>query len=223
MKTKILLFLALGGVAARAATIVQTPGRISVEGIINGGLIAPGAVGDTLDYLKFEVLTTGDMTMTFTKSGRGQLWIGRYIGLTTEFAFLYDDLGKFVDPYSLIKPGETPTRLTLFLHPGIYVIAYGHWVGPEENEQVYDIDQGFLAVNPNGGGFTWGDYAYRVDGEARALEYWDGELDGSFIVTNLVPEPGLVVLLGVAAAFACFRRRTGSVSVASSMGPVLKL
>jgi hypothetical protein len=71
-------------------------------------------------------------------------------------------------------------------------------------------------VNPNGGGFTWGDYAYRVDGEVRALEYWDGELDGSFIVTNLVPEPGPVVLLCVAAVIACRRRRSHPNSLSAS-------
>jgi hypothetical protein len=215
MKTKILLFLVLGGTAAHAATIIQTPGRISVEGIINGSSGTGYPPSDTLDYLKFEVLTTGDVTMTLIANSASQLWIGHYTGLNSEFEYVRDEHGAIVWTYTLSNPND-PVALSLRLAAGIYVIAHGHWVGPEENEQVYDIDQGFRAVNPNGGGFTWGDYAYRVDGEVRALEYWDGELDGSFIVTNLVPEPGPVVLLCVAAVIACRRRRFHPNSLSAS-------
>ncbi len=69
----------------------------------------------------------------------------------------------------------------------------------------YDIFDGFTAVNPEGGGFTRGDYAYSIAGDVRALEYWDGELDGTFKIT-IIPEPS-VVWLGVAAGAFALRRR----------------
>jgi hypothetical protein len=62
-------------------------------------------------------------------------------------------------------------------------------------------------VNPEGGGFTNGPYAYSISGDVRALEFWDGELDGSFIITR-IPEPGTGLLL--ASALCLLARRKPS-------------
>jgi hypothetical protein len=76
------------------------------------------------------------------------------------------------------------------LDPGIYVAV----VGLRENTS-YDTFDGFVAVNPEGGGFTNGPYAYSISGDVRALEFWDGELDGTFKITS-IPEPSTAAYVG---------------------------
>ena len=92
--------------------------------------------------------------------------------------------------------------MTRTLDPGIYVAAMGMRINTS-----YDIGDGFTAVNPEGGGFTFANYAYSISGDVRALQYWDGELDGTFKITTFIPEPSWAVLCGVGLALIGLRRR----------------
>ena len=61
----------------------------------------------------------------------------------------------------------------------------------------YDIFDGYVPVNREGGGFPQAPCEYYITGDVRGLEYWDGHLDGTLTVTQ-IPEPGglsLILLL----------------------------
>ena len=177
------------------AVVVQTPGIIKVEGFLNGGIIAPDITGDTLDYLKFEVLTTTSITITSEFNSALFLHLAQFIGRDDEFGFVGN-------PYYLVQESSTEWDFfTRTLDPGIYVIAMG-----VRRNTSYDIFDGFQAVNPEGGGFTSGEYAYSIEGDVRAAEFWDGELDGSFKIT-IIPEPSATALCGLAAMAVGFRKR----------------
>ncbi len=105
--------------AARAA-VIQTPGLISVEGVINGdGSSPPGIRGDTLDYLKFEVLTTSSITVTSGFGNNGRLLLAQFIGRDDEFGFLDH-------PFILEQNSSTQwDSFTRILEPGTYVTAMG--------------------------------------------------------------------------------------------------
>jgi hypothetical protein len=159
------------------AAVIQTPGLISVDGSLNGSSGSPFEPSDTLDYLKFEVLTTSSITVTSGFNSAYHLLLAQFIGRNDEFGFIGN-------PFILNQISRTEwDTLTRILDPGIYVAV----VGLRENTS-YDTFDGFVAVNPEGGGFTNGPYAYSISGEVRALEFWDGELDGTFIITS-IPEP----------------------------------
>jgi hypothetical protein len=70
----------------------------------------------------------------------------------------------------------------------------------------YDVFDGYVAVNPEGGGFIQGPYQYTITGDVRGLEYWDGHLDGTFTVT-FIPEPASAALVGLAFGLSLWRRR----------------
>ena len=177
------------------AAVVQTPGIIKVEGILNGGIIAPDITGDTLDYLKFEVLTTSSITITSGFNSALLLHLAQFIGRDDEFGFVGD-------PYYLTQESSTEWDFfTRTLEPGIYVTTMG-----VRRNTSYDIFDGFQAVNPEGGGFTIGEYGYSIAGDVRAMEFWDGELDGSFKIT-IIPEPSATALWGLAAMAVGFRNR----------------
>jgi hypothetical protein len=167
------------------AAVIQTPSLISVEGVINGdGSSPPGIRGDTLDYLKFEVLTTSSITVTSGFNSAFHLLLAQFIGRNDEFGFIGN-------PFILNQASRTEwDTLTRILDPGIYVAV----VGLRENTS-YDTFDGFVAVNPEGGGFTNGPYAYSISGDVRALEFWDGELDGTFKITS-IPEPSTAAYVG---------------------------
>jgi hypothetical protein len=199
MKPGIFVGCAVGIVALQAplsqAAVVQTPGLISVTGALDGGLIAPGRVGDTLDYLKFEMPSSGNVTLTSGFGSGLRLLLAQFIGVQNEFGFVGN-------PYWLQQTSEEPASFTRPLAAGTYVLAMG-----VKDHTSYDIFDGFVAVNREGGGFTFTNYAYTVEGDVQALEYWDGNLDGTFTVTQ-IPEPGAVsVILFIGAAGILRRRR----------------
>ncbi len=201
MKTMILAALSgitvCGVLDVCKAAVVQTPGLISVEGVINGSSGTPFEPSDTLDYLKFEVLTTTSITVTSGFGGNAVLLLAQFTGDNDEFGFLGD-------PYRLVQTSsETWDSFTRTLFPGVYVTAMGVLTNTS-----YDIFDGFVAVNPEGGGFTVGNYAYSIAGDVRALEFWDGELDGTFKITYYdVPEPSGAALGLLTAGLALQRRR----------------
>lgn len=170
--------------AVGRAAVIQTPGLISVQGVLNGGIIAPDITGDTLDYLKFEVLTTSSIKVTSGFGSGARLILAEFIGRNDEFGFIGN-------PFYLEQTSSTEySTLTRSLTAGIYVAV----MNVNDNTS-YDIFDGFVAVNPEGGGFTNGPYAYSISGDVRALEFWDGELDGTFKITS-IPEPSAAAYVG---------------------------
>jgi len=113
-----------------------------------------------------------------------RLLLAQFIGRNDEFGFLDH-------PFMLEQTSSTEwSFFSRVLDPGIYVTV----MNVRDNTS-YDIFDGFVAVNPEGGGFTNGPYAYSIAGDVRALEFWDGELDGTFIIIS-IPEPGTAAYLG---------------------------
>ncbi len=183
---------------AACAAVIQTPGLIAVAGVINGdGSSPPGIRGDTLDYLKFEVLTTSSVTVTSGFGSGFRLLLAQFIGRNDEFGFIGN-------PFYLEQTSSTDySSLIRSLDAGVYVAV----MNVADNTS-YDIFDGFVAVNPEGGGFTNGPYGYSIAGDVRALEFWDGELDGSFIITS-VPEPCTAAYLGGSALLLWRRNASG--------------
>ena len=180
------------------AAVVQTPGNIAVQGLINGDGSDLSVKGDTLDFLKFEILTTSNLTVYSEFGTRGQLWLAGFVG---------DDLGfdyiGISEPDLRIPYGESKA---FPLGPGIYVAVFG--IRDEDDNQFYSEDRGFVPVNPLGGGFTNGPYAYSLRGDIRALEFWDGELDNTFIITRFeIPEPAAPLLAAMACTALLLNRR----------------
>lgn len=185
---------ALFSAAAQAATI-------RVDGVIEGSSMRAG-FGETMDYLKFEVLTTSTVLITGLDIGGRRLDLASFIGRTDTFGFIDN-------PYQLVGnyPSPTPPVLERILEAGIYVVV----VDDEEDSQ-YDWGDGFVAVNRDGGSFSSSPYSFEVSGDVRGLELWEGQFDpepyGAFKVTTL-PEPSSAVLAGLVAAVFTYRRKKG--------------
>ena len=186
--------LLLAAIPGRA-DVIQLPGRIEVEGVLDGSASSPGIRGDTMDYLTFEVLSLGSVTFTSGFNSAFNLYLAGYIGVEDEFGFLGN-------PYILEQTPSMPRDFfTRTLDPGIYVTA----MGMRENTS-YDVFDGYKPVNEEGGGFTFGPYAYTIDGPVRALEFREGNLDGTFTITQ-IPEPRTLLLLIASMAALAGRRR----------------
>ena len=187
-------------VISSPAAVVQTPSHIAVSGIIDGSNNSnPDDYGDTLDFLKFEILTTSNLVVYSEFGDRIQLWLGGFVGDTVGF----DHIG--INEQDLRIPFGQSRSFPL--GPGIYVLATGMLDVPMEDNQFYDVDLGYVPVNPLGGGFTIANYRYSLTGDIRALEFRDGELNNTFIVTRFeIPEP-TTPLLAALACTALLRRR----------------
>jgi hypothetical protein len=187
--------------------IIQSAGLIDVCGSLNGGVIRvnPDNTGDTLDYLKFEVLTASTVRIEM-QAGAARHLLGVFLGISTEFGF------PTGFPYYVSTPcvsdgcvrTATGAYVEGLLPAGIYVLATG-----ESRSTSYDIGDGFTPVNPEGGGFIVDVYSYQIRGDVRGLEFYDGNLNGTFTVTQ-IPEPRLAGLIGL--GIFCFapRRRPRS-------------
>lgn len=174
---------------------------INVAGIIEGRGAGPvGTIGETMDYLKFEVLSTSTVQIVGTNlSARRLLHLAEYIGRDDTFSFIGT-------PYQLRDnyPSPTPPVLERVIDPGFYVV-----VVDDDEDSEYDWGDGFVPVNTDGGFFSYGEYSFEVHGDVRGLELWEGLLDpqpfGSFKITN-IPEPTVVVLLAASSLFGLRRR-----------------
>ncbi len=155
-----------------------------VEGFVDGDVLPGPELGDTMDYYKFQVVTPGTVRIEAVPSG-GLLLLAQYIGRTDEFGFINT-------PFRIEASG--PYVLERLLDAGEYVVAM-----TAGGRTSYDIYDGYKAVNREGGGFGQAPYAYSITGDVRGLEYWDGHLDGTFIVTT-IPEPSCLFYLGVGVA-----------------------
>ena len=156
-----------------------------------------------MDYLKFEVLTTSVVTFRMQNYGGNLHLLGSFIGRDDAFGFVDSPFYLWVFAgHDFNGPSPSFTRT---LEAGTYVVATG-----QDSHSGYDIFDGFRAVNPEGGGggFIFGNYAYDILGDVRALEFWDGDLDGTFTITRFpVPEPGFGYLLLVTTLTTVGRRR----------------
>jgi hypothetical protein len=182
--------------------ISQSVGLIDVCGSLDGDAATLQFDGDTLDYLKFEVLTTSTVRIEM-QAGAARNLLGVFLGISTEFGF------PTGFPYYVSTPcvsdgcvrTATGAYVEGLLPAGIYVLATG-----ESRSTSYDIGDGFTPVNPEGGGFIVDIYSYQIRGDVRGLEFYDGNLNGTFTVTS-IPEPSSGGLIFGGAALFWHRRR----------------
>jgi hypothetical protein len=208
-----ILFPTPGFPQAGPTTINQSSGLIDVCGSINGGVIRvnPDNTGDTLDYLKFEVLSTSTVRIEM-QAGFVRHLLGAFLGVSTEFGFPPGF------PYYLSTPCASDGCVAIprehsasgdayvegSLLAGIYVLSTG-----ESRSTSYDIGDGFTPVNPEGGGFIVDIYTYQIRGDVRGLEFYDGNLNGTFTVTS-IPEPTAAVYIGGSAFLLLWQRKANS-------------
>jgi|688.fasta_scaffold548281_2 hypothetical protein len=177
-------------------TSFASASTLLVEGFLEGDVLPGPELGDTMDFYKFQVFTPGSVRVEIVPGYEGfLLLVAQYIGRTDEFGFIDN-------PYRIEPPGPTgkPQYLERFLDIGEYVVAM-----TAGGDTSYDIFDGYKAVNREGGGFGQAPYAYTIAGNVRGLEYWDGHLDDTFIITS-IPEPCCLFYLGGSVAL-LFRGR----------------
>ncbi len=193
----------LSGLVALLAALASAPcpaATLLVTGFLEGdGTLGPEP-GDTMDYYKFEVITPGTVSIEALRNG-GLFLLAAFIGVEDEFGFIGN-------PYRLDTgipcttpncAGDPTVFLERFLPAGAYV-----FVATAGGRSSYDVFDGYVAVNPEGGGFIQGQYQYTITGDVRGLEYWDGHLDRTFTVTQ-IPEPSVAALAAVALTLMCRR------------------
>ncbi len=185
------------------AVVISTPGKIQVSAAIKGDAETLGVFGDTLDYLKFEMMSSGIITINSIHIGGAKYMLAEYLGIESEFGFIDN-------PYRLEVIAGAPFNaplpsLTRQLNAGTYILVAGRG----GNRTSYDVYDGFVALNPEGGGFTSSSYSYEIIGDVRPLEFRSGNLDNTFTITTYpVPEPSTYALLGLGlASLAWLRRR----------------
>jgi len=196
------LFLAFC-ISASTAAVIVTPTGISVEAVLEGTAQHPTIrLSETLDYLTFELTTAGSVRLIGTDlSSTVFLALGQVVGPSEQI----HDIG---DPYRILyRRGDDPfnppppPEFTRVLDPGIYVVQ----IATEEYRDG-DLGFGFVPVDRQRGGFTRAPYSFAVEGPIQGLEFREGNLDGTFTVTQ-VPEPSAAALLGLLAAATLRRRR----------------
>ena len=199
MKRLILLYVLLGAMTSSAGVIFTATG-IFVEGAIEGDAALPHPFGgDTIDYLTFEVTTTGPVRLIATGIGSSTfLAMGQVVGGSEPFDIV-------IPPYLLFyNRSPIPPEFTHILDPGIYLVQ----IAQEEYEDG-DLGYGFFPVNRSGGGFFIPSlYSFALEGQFQVLDFMEGNLDGTFTVTH-VPEPSVIALLlpALAAGFIGRRRK----------------
>ena len=168
-----------------------------VEGFLEGDVLPGPEDGDTMDYYKFEMLTGGTIRIEVVPGFEGFLFE------TASFIGVEDSFGFIGNPYRILPPRTEghPQFLERYLDQGEYVV-----VTQAGGRSSYDIFDGYVAVNLEGGGFPQAPYAYTITGDVRGLEYWDGHLDGTFTVT-LIPEPSVALLVFAGGWLLCGGRR----------------
>jgi hypothetical protein len=104
-------------------------------------------------------------------------------------------------PYLIFPTRMTPLEFTHILDPGIYVVQVA-----EEQYREGDLGPWFEPVHRSGGGFVAAPYSFAVEGQFQALDFMEGNLNGTFTVTH-VPEPSAAAIVGAALAAIGFARR----------------
>lgn len=199
---KTVCLLTLGGflslTSAVQSAVIQLPGRIEVSGVLDGSAGIPGVNGDTMDYLTFQVLTTTTVTVTSGFGGNRRLQLAQFIGIEEDGKVPFGFIGN-TGPYRLEEPVGPTAFFTRLLDPGVYVAVMG-----VRDRTSYDIYDGYVPVNIEGGGFIFGPYAYSIDGDVRALEFREGNLDRTFTIT-VIPEPSTTALFAGSAIWLLHR------------------
>ena len=183
MKSILLALLCLGSCISQGAVIV-TPGRIEVQASLEGDAPLGPIIGETLDFLTFEVATPTSVRLVATRlSGTVFLAVGE----------IYEPglLGNAAPNYRIFYFG--PQELTLNLFPGLYAIQAAV-------TEYDDIAQTFVPVNNTSAIISTVNYSYYLEGNIRGLEFMEGNRDRTFTVTQ-VPEPTAAWLMVAALAF----------------------
>lgn len=192
-----LLFCLLTVCATASAGVFVTPTGVAVSGVIDGDLFLPHPFdGDTIDYLTFEVTTRGPIRLIGTNIDNSVfLAMGRIVPGDPQF----DTVPL---PYVLFANlSPPPPEFTHTLDPGIYLVQIA-----EERYRDGDLGYEFLPVNRQGGGFVRAPYSFALEGTFTPLDFMEGNLDGTFTITQ-VPEPSIAALLCLAATAGFVRRR----------------
>ena len=192
MKSFLFSILCLGSCISEAAVIV-TPGRIEVQAALEGDQFMATNIGETLDFLTFEVATPTSVHLVATRlSGTVFLAVGE----------IYEPglRGNAAPNYRIFYFG--PQELTLSLLPGLYAIQAAV-------TEYDDIAQTFVPVNNTSAIISTVNYSYFLEGNVRGLEFLEGNRNGTFTVTG-VPEPSATALLGGVIAVASLTKRRRS-------------
>ena len=178
------------------AGVIVTPSGIFVQGVIEGSGVEPVFRGDTIDYLTFEVTTTGPVRLIAND-------ITRSIFLAMGQIIPGERFDIVPPPYLLFTNHTTtnPPEFTHILDPGIYLVQIA-----EEQYREGDLGPYFSPVNRSGGGFVASPYSFTLEGQLQALDFMEGNLNGTFTITH-VPEPTVGSLILVASAALLLKRR----------------
>ena len=195
MKTLILLCLSitLFHLPLHAGTIV-TPGRISVQGRLEGDQGRGTTIGETIDYLTFEVITRTAVRLIGTD-------INSSVFLAMAEVFPGGELTNAGQPYRLFYNSTPPVpQLTLVLDPGLFAVQ----IAVEEYSDG-DLGDSFVPVENSDAIISTVSYSFVLEGDIRGLEFMEGNRDRTFTVTT-VPEPTVAALLLTAFAAGFIRR-----------------
>ena len=171
--------------------MIVTPGRIEVQASLEGDQFLATNIGETLDFLTFEVATRTQIRL-IAISLRGTLFltIGQVVGGGEPF----DEIRPPNTLYGSNLP--TPPEFSNFLDPGTYVVQ----VAVEAYE---DLGPDFIPVENTSDIISTVPYRFALEGNVRGLEFLEGNRDRTFTVTQ-VPEPSAAWLS--LAALACAGR-----------------
>ena len=196
MKTSLLISICLFFYSSCLnAAVIMTPNGIFIQGVIEGSGQEPIFRGDTIDYLTFEVTTTGPVRLIANDITNSVfLAMGVVVGGGEPF-----DIPSFLlfTNHSIVNPPE----LTFILNPGLYLVQVA-----EEEYREGDLGNYFVPVNRPGGGFVASPYSFTLEGQFQVLDFMEGNLEGTFTVTH-VPEPCTAALLFMAVAAELLKRR----------------
>jgi hypothetical protein len=147
MKYLLFIMMLIGSNPINAATI-------SVSGVIEGTSQRSG-FGETIDYLKFEMLTTGLFNLVGDSLPGRFLTLAAYSGDNSQFSAVSSPSVLFFTRENLIL-GTVPT-LSRTLNAGQYILI----VDAVEDSQ-YDFGDGFVPVNEDGGFFPYAEYRFTI-------------------------------------------------------------
>ena len=176
MKATLLSLLCLVSSIASAA-VLTTPGRIEVQASLEGDAPFGPLIGETLDFLTFEVAAPTTVRLVATRL-IGTVFLA--VGQIYEPGLLGD-----AAPNYRIFHYSTP-ELSLNLLPGLYAIQ-------SAVTEYDDIAPTFTPVSQTSGNISIVNYSYYLEGNVRGLEFMEGNRNGTFTVTQ-VPEPSVGLL-----------------------------
>ena len=163
---------------------------------LEGDLFTGRAIGETLDYLTFEVTTRTPIWLIGTDlSSTVFLAVAEVFGVDKQF-------DAVIPNYRLFDTGTVAIpELTLSLDPGLYVVQVA-----VEEFRGGDLADTFIPVSQTPAIVSTAPYRFALEGEVRGLEFLEGNRDRSFTVTQ-VPEPSIAALFLTVVVAGVFRRK----------------